>query len=42
MSGISSGVIVIESGASGGSLITAQFAADQGRLVFAVPEEGSD
>ena len=37
VSGISSGVIVIESGASGGSLITAQLAADQGRLVFAVP-----
>ena len=37
MSGISSGVIVIESERLGGSLITAQFAADQGRLVFAVP-----
>ena len=37
VSGISSAVIVIESAASGGSLITAQFAAEQGRLVFAVP-----
>ena len=37
VSGISSAVIVIESASSGGSLITAQFAAEQGRLVFAVP-----
>jgi DNA processing protein len=37
VSGISQGVVVIESAASGGSLITAQFAADQGRTVFAVP-----
>ena len=37
VSGVSSGVIVIESGPSGGSLITAQFAVDQGRQVFAVP-----
>lgn len=37
VSGISSAVIVIESALSGGSLITAQFAADQGRIVFAVP-----
>lgn len=37
VSGISSAVIVIESAASGGSLITAQFAAEQGRIVFAVP-----
>ena len=37
VSGVSSGIIVIESASSGGSLITAQFAAEQGRLVFAVP-----
>jgi DNA processing protein len=37
VSGISSATIVIESAASGGSLITAQFAAEQGRLVFALP-----
>ena len=37
VSGISSAVVVIESARSGGSLITAQFAADQGRVVFAVP-----
>ncbi|MAH26423.1 MAG: DNA-protecting protein DprA [Opitutae bacterium] len=37
VSGISSATIVIESAASGGSLISAQFAAEQGRLVFALP-----
>ena len=37
VSGISSATIVIESAASGGSLITAQFAAEQGRQVFALP-----
>ncbi len=37
VSGISNGVIVVESAASGGSLITANFAAEQGRLVFALP-----
>ncbi len=37
VSGISQAVLVVESAASGGSLITAQFAADQGRTVFAVP-----
>lgn len=37
VSGIAQAVIVIESAASGGSLITAQFAADQGRTVFAMP-----
>lgn len=37
VAGVSLGVIVIESASSGGSLITAQFAADQGRTVFALP-----
>ena len=37
VAGVSAGIIVIESAASGGSLITAQFAADQGRTVFALP-----
>ena len=37
VSGISLGVLVVESAATGGSLITAQFAADQGRTVFAIP-----
>ena len=36
VSGISLGVLVVESAATGGSLITAQFAADQGRTVFAI------
>jgi len=37
VAGVSIGIIVIESASSGGSLITAQFAADQGRTVFALP-----
>jgi DNA processing protein len=37
VSGMSQAVLVIESAASGGSLITSQLAADQGRTVFAVP-----
>lgn len=37
VSGVAQGVIVVESASSGGSLITAQFAADQGRTVFAIP-----
>jgi len=37
VSGISQGVVVVESADSGGSLITAQFCAEQGRSVFAIP-----
>lgn len=37
VAGMSVALIVIESDVDGGSMITAKFAADQGRLVFAVP-----
>ncbi len=37
VSGLSDGVLVVETDLNGGSMITAKFAADQGRQVYAIP-----
>ena len=37
VSGICEGVVVVESDVAGGAMITARFAGEQGRLIFAVP-----
>jgi DNA processing protein len=37
VSGMSEAVVVVESDVSGGAMITARFAGEQGRLIFAVP-----
>jgi DNA processing protein len=37
VSGMSEGIVVVESDTQGGAMITARFAGEQGRLIFAVP-----
>lgn len=37
VAGMSDAIVVVESDVSGGSMITARFAGEQGRLIFAVP-----